>query len=75
MPYIKIANKTPIECLMSVKYRFRHYSAFILDAILNLSICSMMTEWHHLDSSKAMPDTWDSGKKKKEVSSCPGPDV
>ena len=49
---------------MSVKYRFHHLSAFILDAILNISICSMMTEWHHLDSSKARSDIRESAKKK-----------
>ena len=61
---INIAKKTPIEFHMSIKYRFHHKSAFILDAILNISICSKTAEWHHLGSSKAMSNIRDSAKKK-----------
>ena len=35
----------------------------ILDAILNISKCSMMPEWHQLDSSSTMPQQQESTKK------------
>ena len=36
----------------------------ILDAILKIRKCSMMTRWHHLDSSKARSAEHESVKKK-----------
>ena len=38
--------------------------ATILDAILKIRNCSMMTRWHHSDSSKARSAEHDSVKKK-----------
>ena len=36
----------------------------ILDAILNISKCSMMPEWHQLNSSSTMPEQQESTEKK-----------
>ena len=33
---------------------FCYFLASILDTILNISKCSMMPKWHHLDFSRAM---------------------
>ena len=41
-----------------------HKVATILDAILKIRNCSMMTRWHHSDSSKARSADHESVKKK-----------
>ena len=43
---------------------FLLFLACILDTILNISKCSMMPKWHHLDSSTARFAKQDSVKKK-----------
>ena len=39
---------------------FLLFLASILDTILNISKCSMMPKWHHLDSSRARSAKQDS---------------
>ena len=38
--------------------------ATVLNAILNIPNSSMMTKWHHLDSSEVMSEVQESVKKK-----------
>ena len=49
---------------MLVIYVKGAYLTAILDAIFNISKCSMMPEWHQLDSSSTMPKQKESTKKK-----------
>ena len=49
----------------SISHNFLHLKlSSILDAILDISKCSMMPEWHHLDSSRTMYALPKSTKKK-----------
>ena len=48
---------------------FYLYFASILDAILDISKCSMMPEWHHSDSSRTIYALLESTKKKSLKSS------
>ena len=41
-----------------------HKVTIVLDAILKIRNCSMMTSWHHSDSSKARSAEHESVKKK-----------